>query len=120
MKNQNKSAQDLDCKRLLKIYYILLSICIAFLIAFSLIAFFISAKEWVKILLVVIGLIPLFVTLPFLTKIESAITYYQCPKCNYKYIPSSKIRLISVHCGKMKYLRCPNCKQKSWQRRKLK
>ena len=112
--------KELADKRLLTIELLLGWICVAVFLAFVLVAAYVPMKEWVKILLIVIGLIPFLVALPFLIKIEQTAGFYYCRKCGHKHIPPFKSVFFSMHIGRTRYMRCPNCKQKSWQRKKLK
>lgn len=43
--------------------------------------------------------------------------YYECRKCNYKYIPSYNSVLFAMHTGRTRYMKCPHCGKKSWQKK---
>ena len=43
--------------------------------------------------------------------------YYQCKKCGHKYIPTYKEVKMAMHMGRTRYLKCPCCKQKSWNKK---
>ena len=78
---------------------------------------FIEMKEVYKILIISIGTI-IFLTGSFVSiKIEQIAGYYQCKHCNNKYIPTYKAINISMHMGRTRYLKCPNCKKKSWNKK---
>ncbi len=51
--------------------------------------------------------------------IEQKAGYYQCNKCKYKYIPSYKEVFFAMHSGRTRYMRCPKCHEKSWNKKIL-
>lgn len=50
-------------------------------------------------------------------KIEQIAGYYECRECNHKYIPSYNSVLFSIHHGRTRYMKCPQCGKKSWQKK---
>ena len=56
----------------------------------------------------------------FCLKIEQKVGYYVCKKCGHKYIPSYGQVNSAMHLGRTRYMKCPNCKKKSWQKKILK
>ncbi len=53
----------------------------------------------------------------FALKIEAVAGYYECKKCHYKYVPSYKDVYWAIHLGRSRYLKCPHCNQKSWNKK---
>ena len=104
-------------KRLLSLEIVVGVFCIAILLGLTMIASFIQAEEWVRIVLILIGLVPFLILLPFLIKIEQTAGYYECAKCKHKYVPEYKSVLWSMHMGRTRYMKCPHCNQKSWQKK---
>ena len=49
------------------------------------------------------------------TNIENL--YESNKKCKYKYIPSYKQVLFAMHSGRTRYMRCPKCHKKSWNKK---
>ena len=70
-------------------------------------------------LYVLIGFIPFLVSMGFAIKIEQIAGYYECRKCNHKYVPTYSSVLWATHFGRTRYMRCPKCNEKSWQRKVL-
>ena len=54
-----------------------------------------------------------------LTKMEQIVGYYKCSKCHHKYVPTYSSVLWSMHMGRTRYMTCPKCHKKSWQRKTL-
>ncbi|MBQ9797150.1 MAG: helix-turn-helix transcriptional regulator [Clostridia bacterium] len=104
-------------KRLLSLEIVVGVFCIAVLLGLTMVASFIQAEEWVRIVLILIGLVPFLILLPFLIKIEQTAGYYECAKCKHKYVPEYKNVFWSMHMGRTRYMKCPHCNQKSWQKK---
>lgn len=111
-----KQKEEAD-KRLLKVEIILGIILVAVMLACCMIAAYAKIDEWLRIVLIFTGIIPILVATPFLLKIEQTAGYYHCEKCGYKYVPEYKSVFMAKHMGRTRYLKCPNCNKKSWQKK---
>ena len=49
--------------------------------------------------------------------IEQKAGYYQCDNCKYKYIPTYKQVLFAMHSGRTRYMKCPKCHKKTWNKK---
>lgn len=87
------------------------------LLALTMVASFVQMEIWLRIVLIVIGLILFIIGVGYALRIEQVAGYYQCDKCGHKYIPSYSSVLWSMHVNRTRYMRCPKCKQKSWQKK---
>lgn len=56
----------------------------------------------------------------FCLLIEQKAGYYECDKCHHKYVPTFSQTLWSMHMGRTRYMKCPHCHQKSWNKKVLK
>lgn len=72
-----------------------------------------------RITLFVLAFAVLIVGVSFALKIETETGYYQCQKCNHKYVPKYSKVFFAMHIGTTRYLRCPKCNKKSWQKKVL-
>ena len=52
--------------------------------------------------------------------IEQKSGFYNCSKCNHKYVPTFWQVFFAPHLNRTRYMKCPNCKQKSWQKKVIK
>ena len=52
--------------------------------------------------------------------IEQKAGFYKCKHCGHKHIPEYKKVLWCMHYGRTRYMQCPQCKQKSWQKKVIK
>ena len=76
-----------------------------------------QVEEWVRVVFILVGLIPLIVALPFMIKIEQTAGYYKCKHCNHTYVPSFKSVFFAMHMGRTRYMKCPKCGKWSWQKK---
>lgn len=73
----------------------------------------------IRILLIIGGSIVFAVGVINAIKIEQTAGYYECNKCHYKYIPTYKSVLFAMHRGRTRYMKCPKCNEKSWNKKVL-
>lgn len=81
------------------------------------IASFVQMDNWIRILLIVFGVIPFVIGICYAIRIEQIAGYYECSNCNYKYIPTYKSVLFSMHFNRTRKMKCPNCNKKSWHKK---
>ena len=96
---------------------------------FSLIPLFIATAfveynqhmaEWLRVVIVFASVVPFLIIMPFLIKIEQKAGYYKCAECGHCYVPTFKSVFMSMHMGRTRYMACPKCGKKSWQKKVLK
>lgn len=88
-------------------------------ISLVLVASFVQMENWFRIVLIVAGFILFAIGVGFAIRIEQTAGYYKCAKCGYRYVPSYKSVLMSMHMGRTRHMRCPKCHEKSWQKKVL-
>ena len=81
------------------------------------VASYIEMQNWIKILLITFGIITFAIGMYNCIKIEQTAGYYECGKCHYKYIPKYSSVLWSMHINRTRYMKCPKCNKKSWQKK---
>ena len=74
-------------------------------------------EDWLRVVLIVSGFIPFIVGMFFAIKIEQVAGYYECKECGHKHVPTFSQVLWAMHMGRTRYLKCPNCGKKSWQKK---
>ena len=74
-------------------------------------------KDWVRNVIIFSGFIPAIVGLCFAIKIEQVAGYYECRICGHRYVPTYKAVNLSMHIGRTRKMKCPNCGKKSWQKK---
>ena len=68
-------------------------------------------------LLIAFAFIVFFVGMLFAMKLEREAGYYECPHCGHRYVPETLPFWFSMHVGRTRYLKCPNCGKKGWQKK---
>lgn len=81
------------------------------------IASFVSMKDWLRIVLIIIGIIPFVIGICYAIRIEQIAGYYECDNCHYKYVPSYKNVLFSMHINRTRKMKCPKCSKKTWHKK---
>ena len=84
------------------------------------VASFVNMQDWLRVTLIIIGIIPFAIGISYAVRIEQIAGYYECPNCNHKYIPTYKSVLFAMHVNRTRKMKCPNCGKKSWHKKVLK
>lgn len=82
-------------------------------------AFLIPEGVWQVVAILGIGvvfLIPCFYAL----KLEVSVGAYKCKNCGHEIVPTYTQALNAMHFGTTRYLKCPECKKRSWCKKVLK
>ena len=72
-----------------------------------------------KVILFIFAFLVLIVGISFALKIETETGYYECKVCHNKYIPEYLQVYFAMHYGTTRYLKCPKCNKRSWQKKVL-
>ena len=104
-------------KRLLTAEWVTGAACLVPLAAAAVFALVIPMAEGLQAAVVLSGLAPILIATPFMIKIEQLAGYYRCAECGHRYVPTYKNVFMAMHMGRTRYMRCPQCHQKSWQKK---
>jgi transcriptional regulator with XRE-family HTH domain/predicted RNA-binding Zn-ribbon protein involved in translation (DUF1610 family) len=113
-----KAKEQAD-KRLLALEWVIGILSCIVLFAPILIGALLPMENWQRIACVFSGFIPAFVGIFFALRIEQVAGYYECKKCGHKYVPTYKAVNLAPHMGRTRYMKCPKCGEKSWQKKTL-
>ena len=83
------------------------------------VAAFIQMETWMKISLIVFGFILFLSGCFYALRIEQTAGYYECKHCKHGYVPTYKAVNMAMHIGSTRYMCCPACGKKSWQKKVL-
>ena len=86
----------------------------------TIIAALLPMEDWQRILIAFSGFIPAFIGFFFTLKLEQIAGYYECAHCHNRYVPTYKDVYRSMHMGRTRYMNCPKCGKKSWQKKRIK
>ena len=112
-------AKEAADKRLLNIEIVAGVLSVGVMLASCIIASYVLMADWLRIVLILIGFVPLAIAVPFLLKIEQVAGYYECKCCGHRYVPTLKAINMAPHMGRTRKMRCPECGKKSWQKKVL-
>ena len=73
-----------------------------------------------KIIFSSIGFIIFLVGCFIALKIEQIAGFYKCKVCDHKYKPAYGKILIAQHICRTRYMKCPKCGKRSWNKKVLK
>ena len=104
-------------KRMLKFEVVIGVLSIIVLLIPIFLAALLPIEDWQRVIVMFLGFIPAIVGFFFALKIEQVAGYYECKECGHKYVPDYKAMSLAPHMGRTRYLRCPECGKKSWQKK---
>lgn len=92
-------------------------ICVLAITALATALIFVSTFEfeaWLSAFIIGTSMALFISSMCFALKIEVEAGYYVCKKCKHKFIPKYSEAFWAMHVGWTRYLKCPDCKEKSW------
>ena len=104
-------------KRLLNIEIVLMVTAGLFLLAMLLTAIFVIKQSWISFVLIGSGFLTFVIASLFALRIEQVAGYYECGKCGNRYVPTYLNVNKAMHMGRKRYMKCPECGKKSWQKK---
>ena len=110
---EEKNRQMLRTEYLVVIPTVLAGIVLIF------VASFVSMQAWPRAALIVFAC-AIIVTVAFIAVgIEQKAGYYECRKCGHRYVPTYWQMNLAPHAGRTRYMKCPECGKRSWQKKVL-
>lgn len=106
-------------KRLLSVEVFIGITATVVLFALVLLSSFVQMSNGLRISLMVLGFILFFAGCFYALRIEQVAGYYACKECGHRYVPTYKAVNMAAHIGRTRYMRCPQCGKKSWQKKVL-
>ena len=113
---EQKQAAD---RHLLFVEALFGGVCLFVLLAVCLLASYLPMEDWARVVLILTGFVPILVAVPFLLRIEQKAGFYRCAECGHRYVPKYGSVFMAMHMGRTRYMRCPNCGKRSWQKKVL-
>ena len=89
------------------------------LFALIFLAAFVSMPVQLRVCLIIFGFLLFFAGCFYALRIEQTVGYYECKECGHRYVPTYKAVSLAPHMGRTRYMRCPECGKKSWQKKVL-
>ena len=109
--------EEIKNKKLLLAMWVMLISSTIFYTAVLLISAITLGEGFEFGVITVVSTLILVCTCFFALKLEVDAGYYECKKCHHRFVPSYKQVLIAPHMSTTRYLKCPECHQRSWSKK---
>ncbi|SCW33503.1 Transcriptional regulator, contains XRE-family HTH domain [Eubacterium ruminantium] len=83
------------------------------------VASFTEMPVWLRIVLIVFAFVMIFTVAFIAVGIVQKAGYYECQHCHHRYVPTYWKTNLAMHIGRTRYMKCPKCGKKSWQKKVL-
>ena len=110
---KEKEASD---KQLLNMEIVLGVLSTIILLGCCIIAAYANMSNLNRAILIIVGFVLGLIGFFYCLRIEQTAGYYDCKNCGHTYIPTFMNVTKAPHMGRTRYMKCPNCGQKSWQK----
>ena len=111
-----KQKEESD-RRLLTIEIVMGVITLVLYIALVMGVGFLPIKESTQVLIIMLATILIVIMASVALRIEQIAGYYECRKCHHKYVPTYSSVLWAMHVCRTRYMKCPECHKRSWQKK---
>ena len=111
--------KELADKRLLGVEVLIGITATVILFALIFVSAFVQMETWLRVVLMVLGFVLFLAGCFYALRIEQVAGYYVCEACGHRYVPTFKAVTLAQHLGRTRYMRCPKCNKKSWQKKVL-
>ena len=82
-------------------------------------AIFAVENIWWRMALILVGGAFLVVGIVWALRVEHDAGYYECPHCQYRYVPTMKAVVLAPHIGRDRRMKCPRCGKKGYHKKVL-
>lgn len=111
--------KEMADKRLLSLEVVIAVLSLVILFGAVGVAAFFNMEEWIRATIIVAGMLVGTTGLLCALRIEQIAGYYECKACGHKYVPTYKAVNMAPHMGRTRYMKCPECHKKTWQKKVL-
>lgn len=109
--SEEKDKKLLDLEILISVPVVIIGLVLCLIAAYA------SIPDNIRIALITLAIILIFSICFIAIRIEQTVGYYECRNCNHKYIPTYQSTLWSMHLGRTRYMKCPKCNKRSWNKK---
>ena len=106
-----------NAKRLLFTEWVILVLSISIILISCLFLKYEKIDIVWRIVILVFGFACAFFGLFFCLLIEAKVGFYECKHCHHNYIPGYLQVFLAMHMGRTRYMKCPNCGKRSWNKK---
>ena len=94
--------------------WVIMIVSITALFASIFIAAFVVPEGVWQLVTILGACVLFFIPCFYALKLEVSVGAYKCKNCGYEIVPTYKEALNAMHLGTTRYLKCPNCNQRTW------
>ena len=106
-------------RQMLRTEYIVTFPVIAAALVMVFTASFADIPAWLRIVFITAALVMIFTVASAAVGIEQKAGYYECQNCRHRYVPGYWQANFAPHMGRTRYMKCPECGKRTWQRKVL-
>ena len=96
---------------------VIAALSVIILLILTVTASFAEMPDWQRVVMIVCGFLLALTGLLIAMKIEAEAGKYECRHCKHRYVPKYSAALMAMHFGRTRYMTCPKCGKKSWQKK---
>lgn len=111
-----KQKEDSD-KKLLSSEIFIGTFAVIVLLSFTFAASFFTMPDYLRIILIAAGFVICLIGLFYALRLEQVAGYYECRDCKHRYVPDYKSVCFSMHINRTRYMKCPECGKRTWQKK---
>lgn len=112
-----KKQKEESDKRLLNIEVIMGIISIIMYLIMVMIVSFSNMQDNTRVLIIMLLTVFVFIECLLALRIEQQAGYYECGRCHHRYVPTYSNVLWAMHINRTRYMKCPECQKRSWQKK---
>ena len=116
---QDEKVAKISSKAILVLECLICFSSLAIFLILAMIASYCEMSNVLRCVLIFVGALDLFVSCFAAFYLEVKAGCHVCAKCGHKHQPSYLKALISPHIGWTRYMKCPKCGEKSWNKKKF-
>ena len=106
-------------RQMLKVEYLVTLPAVLAGLALAFVASFVSMPVWLRAVLIAFSFVMIFAVAFIAVGIEQKAGYYACQSCGHRYVPTYWQVNLAPHTGRTRYMKCPKCGKRSWQKKVL-
>jgi transcriptional regulator with XRE-family HTH domain/DNA-directed RNA polymerase subunit RPC12/RpoP len=82
-------------------------------------AAYVEMPTWSRTVLISVAVLMIFIVAFIAVGIEQKAGYYECRECHHRHVPTYWQTNLAMHIGRTRYMKCPECGKRSWQKKVL-
>ncbi len=107
-------------KAILNTMWVILAVCILGLLGCLFAASYFIPEGPTQLVVIIVSCIVFLVPCFYALKLEVSVGVYKCKNCGHEIVPTYLEALWASHLGTTRYLKCPNCKKRTWCKKVIK